>query len=149
VSLVQGALSLWSYCSDIPVKPGRVGYFRSLVGDRKVNGPIITTKSEFDTAVGKMYPIGAGIRRQIDFAPGQCPKYGGLGTFGARGPGLEIVDMEMLSVDGSYQFEPGKIYNLESSKFVCDGTRGGLGGAHSDIAKPEVAHAVWSAAFGS
>ena len=154
VALIQGALSLWSYCSDIPkmvLKPRpRPGYFHSIIAERKVKGAIITTQSVFDTAVGKMYPYGAGIvYSDIDFAPGQLPNYGGLGTFGARGPGLEIVDMPMLLRDGSYQFEPGKIYNLESSKFICDGTDGGLGGAHNDIAKPEVAHAVWSAAFSS
>ncbi|MFB2920616.1 hypothetical protein [Aerosakkonema funiforme] len=149
VALVQGALSHWSYCSDIPVAPGRVGYFRSVVTDRKVDGPIITTQSKFDTAVGKMYPIGAGIRQQIHFAP-KLPKYGALGTFGVCGldPSI-VIDMNMLAVDASYQFEPRKIYNLESSKFICDGTGGGLGGAHNDIAKPEVAHAVWQAAIGN
>ena len=145
--LVQGALSLWSYCSDIPVAPWRSGYFHSLIADRKVAGPIVTTQSEFDTAVGTMYPLGAGVRDQIDFAPGELPKYGALGTFGARGPGLEVVDMNMLPLNGSYKFEPGKIYNLESSEFICEGSGAG-GGAHSDIAKPEVAHAVWEAALG-
>lgn len=149
VVLVQGALSLWSYCSDIPVAPGRGGYFYPLIGDRTVAGPMITTQSEYDTAVRKMYPLGAGIRQQIVFDPTELPKYGGLGTFGARGPSLDIVDMKMLPVESAYNFEPGKIYNLESSDFISDMSNGGLGGAHSDIAKPEVAHAVWSAAYGS
>lgn len=149
VALVQGALSLWSYCSDIPVKPGRPGYFRSAIGDRKVNGSIITTQSEFDIAVGKMYPLAAGIiLSSVDFASEQLPKYGALGTFGTRGDGLEIVDMKMLPVSSSYHFEPGKIYNLESSEFICEYQGFGIG-AHNDIAKPEVAHAVWSAALDS
>lgn len=154
VALVQGALSLWSYCSDIPDAPGRAGYFHSVVADRKVVGSIITTQSQNDTAISKMYPLGAGFRQQVAFpikAAGsfELPKYGGLGTFGARGPGLEIVDMKMLPVNSSYQFEAGKIYNLDSSEFISDKTGGGLGGAHSDIAKPEVAHAIWQAAIGS
>jgi hypothetical protein len=154
LALVQGALSLWSYCSDIPVAPGHAGYFRSIVADRKVAGPIITTQSENDTAVSKMYPLGAGVRQQIAFpsiADGsfELPKYGGLGTFGARGPGLELVDMKMLPVNGSYLFEAGKIYNLDSTEFICDKTGGDLGGAHNDIAKPEVAHAIWQAAIGN
>lgn len=147
--LVQGALSIWSYCSDMPVAPGRAGYFYPLVADRRVAGPIITTQSEYDTAVSKMYPLGAGFRQQIVFDPNELPKYAGLGTFGARGPGLGIVDMKMLPFEGSYYFESGKIYNLESSDFISDMSEGGLGGAHSDIAKREVAHAVWSAACGS
>jgi hypothetical protein len=149
LALVQGALSHWSYCSDIPVAPGRRGYFRSIVTDRKVAGSIIITQSELDTAVGKMYPLGAGVRRQIVFDPNEFPKYGALGTFGARGPGLEIVDMKMLTLNRSYQFEPGKIYNLDSSEYICDLRGGGLGGAHNDIAKPEVAHAFWQAALGN
>ncbi len=148
VSLLQGALSLWSYCSDIPVALGRPGYFRSIIDDQKVAGPIITTQSELDTAVGKMYPLGAGIARQVDWAPGEPPKYGALGTFGAQGDGLDIVDMKMLPCDTPYHYESGKVYNLDSTEFICDTTGGGLGGAHSDIAKPEVAHAVWEAALG-
>jgi hypothetical protein len=147
LALVQGALSLWSYCSDIPVLPGHAGYFRSLITNHKVTGPILTTQSEYDTAVGKLYPLAAGVRQQIVYDPGELPKYGGLGAFGACGPGLDIVSMNMLPKDIPYQFEAGKIYNLESSQYICDTSQGGAAaGAHSDIAKPEVAHAVWSAA---
>ncbi len=143
VALMQGALSLWSYCSDIPRATGQGGYFHSIITDGKIAGPIITTQSEFDTAVGRFYPLGAGIRQQVTFVPGELPTYGGLGTFGARGPGLEIVDMKMLPADSSYPFEPGVIYNLESSQFIREG--GGPSGAHGDILRPEVAHAVWEA----
>jgi hypothetical protein len=145
VALLQGALSLWSYCSDIPVAPGRPGYFHSIVAGHKVAGPILTTQSEFDFAVGRFYPLGAGVAQHVSYAPEAPPKYGAIGAFGAHGPGLETCDIEMLPTSGAYAFEPGKIYNLESSKFICD-VSSGASGAHSDIAKPEVAHAVWSAA---
>lgn len=143
VVLVQGALSLWSYCSDIPESPGTPGYFRSIVEGAKVAGPIVTTQSEFDTAVGTLYPKAAGLLGQVAFD--QLPKYGGVGIFGAQGPGLQIVPNEMLDVDVDYNFEPGRVYNLNSSQYICDG--GGLSGAHSDIAKPQVAHLLWSAAM--
>ena len=39
LTLVQGALSLWSYCSRIPMLPERRGYFHRLVSDRLVRGP--------------------------------------------------------------------------------------------------------------
>jgi hypothetical protein len=141
--LVQGALSLWSYCSDIPPAPGQPGYFHSLIAGHKVRGPLVTTQSEFDTAVGRFYPLGAGARGQVVFAPGEFPKYGGLGAFGVRGLGPEVVDLRMKPADELYPFEPGKIYNLESSRFIREGS--GASGAHSDIAKPEVAHAFWEA----
>lgn len=150
LTLVQGALSLWSYCENIP-KVGRRGYFRRIIDDALVRGPIITTQSNFDTAVGRFYPLGAGVAQQVVFdarsagarAPQVLPKYGGLGAFGIQGPGLEIVSLEMQAADATYPFEPRKIYNLESSRFICHGS--GASGAHSDIAQPEVAHAMWSA----
>jgi hypothetical protein len=144
VALVQGALSLWSYSSDIPTAAGKAGYFSSVVTEKKVAGPLLTTQSEFDTAVGRLYPWAAGVARQVVFAPGELPKYGAVGTFGIRGPGPDIVDLEMLPANVTYKFAPGKVYNLESSQYIREGT--GLSGAHSDIAHAEVAHAVWQAA---
>ena len=144
LALVQGAFSLWSYCSAIPMTPGKGGYFASIVASRKVAGSVITTQSEFDTAVGRLYPLGAGMARQVSFAPGELPRYGAVGTFGLRGPGFDLVDLEMLPADGDYSFAPGKVYNLESSRYIREG--GGVPGAHSDIAHAEVAHAVWQAA---
>ncbi len=143
VALVQGALSLWSYSSDIPPSPGQAGYFNALMTQKKIAGPIITTQSAFDTAVGRFYPLGAGVMQQVSFAPGEFPTYGGVGAFGIQGPKLDIVNLQMLPLDGSYSFEPGKIYNLESSQFIREGS--GPSGAHSDIAHPEVAHAFWQA----
>ncbi|BBD60739.1 hypothetical protein NIES2109_35380 [Nostoc sp. HK-01] len=149
VALIQGALSLWSYCADIPVLPGRPGYFHSIIANHKVAGPIITTQTQLDKAVGMMYPLAAGIRQQIVFDPMEFPKFGALGTFGARGPGLEIVDVKMLSVNENYQFAAGKVYNLDSTQYICDTSDGIFVGAHNDIAKPEVAHAVWQAVLAS
>lgn len=145
LALLQGALSLWSYCSDIPTAPGRPGYFHPVIAGGRVSGPIITTQSRWDTAVGRLYPLGAGVRGQVAFAPGELPRYGALGAYGARGPGPEVVDMEMCGAEERYRFEPGTIYNLEGSRFIREGR--GLSGAHSDIDRREVAHAVWNAAL--
>ncbi len=141
--LVQGALSLWAYCSDIPVAKGKSGYFNSIVSGTKVAGPIVTTQSEHDTAVGRLYPVAAGLLGQVVFDPAEPPKYGALGSFGVRGPGVPIEDAEMLPTEESYGFVGGRTYNLESSHVIREG--GGLSGAHSDIARPEVAHAFWEA----
>ena len=51
----------------------------------------------------------------------------------------------MLEKAGNYGFQAGKIYNLESSRYIAKGQ--GLSGAHSDIDGPEVAHAIWQAAL--
>jgi hypothetical protein len=141
--LAQGAVSLWSYCESIPYARDRAGYFRPVIADRKVKGPIIVTLSEHDTAVGKFYPLGAGIRRQITYAPNELPKYGGLGTFGVRGPGIDVEDMDMLDGKSLYGFKPGKVYNLDASSYISK--MDGASGAHNDIAHLEVAHAFWQA----
>lgn len=143
--LIQGALSLWSYCSDIPSTPGRPGYFRRLVSERKVRGPVITTQSTHDRAVGTWYPWAAGVKGQVAFAPDELPKYGAVGAFGIHGPESEGESRVILRPDVAYGFEPGKIYNIDGSGVIRIG--GGFSGAHSDIAKPEVAHVVWEAAM--
>jgi hypothetical protein len=141
--LLQGALSLWSYCSDIPAAKGTAGYFHRLVSEGRVRGPIVTTQSEHDRAVGTWYPWAAGIKGQYSYKAGELPKYGAVGTFGVRGPGADGEDRSLLDLESG--FRPGRIYNLDGSAVINVG--GGFSGAHSDIAKPGVAHAVWQAAM--
>jgi hypothetical protein len=142
LTLLQGALSLWSFCAAIP-QVGRPGYFRPVLDGRLVEGAVLTTQSEHDTAVGRWYPLAAGLARQAAFVPGALPKYGAVGAFGARGPGIDVLDRPMLPAGEPYGLKAGKVYNLDASAFICDG--GGFSGAHSDIDKPAVAHAVWEA----
>ena len=141
--LVQGALSLWSYASDIPYAAGTAGYFHRIVEHGLVRGPIVTTRSSHDTAVGRFYPLGAQVRRQLVLG-NDLPAYGGIGSFGIQGA-KGVLDMPMGAANFAYGFEPGAIYNLEASGIIKNG--GGASGAHSDIAHPEVAHAFWSAAL--
>jgi hypothetical protein len=146
LALVQGALSIWSFCDDIPTVPGQRGYFRQVVADGRVRGPILATQSVFDTATGKWYPLGAGVARQVAFAPpGELPRYGAVGTYGVRGSGVPATDVTLLAPDRDYGFAPGGVYNVECSGVIRNGT--GVSGAHSDICHPEVAHAVWQAAL--
>ena len=146
--LAQGAVSLWSYCAKISYERNRPGYFHGLIAEGKVAGPIVVTYSDYDYAVGRMYPwAGRVALSSVDFAPGQLPKYGGIGSFGIAGDDLGTENIYMLPTDGRYQFKPGTIYNLESSQFICDVTAGRTTGAHNDIYKPEVAHAFWCAAY--
>lgn len=142
LTLVQGAMSLWGFCtrSTVVDKPG---YFRKVIEQNKVSGPIVTTHSKHDTAVGKFYPIAAGIALQTSFPAGQFPKYGGLGAFGIQGEGLALHDLTVCPSTHTYNFEKAHVYNLECSGVIKDGS--GASGAHSDIAKPEVAHAMWEA----
>jgi hypothetical protein len=140
--LVQGALSLWSFCESIPSAPGTAGYFHRIVREGLVRGPIVTTRSSFDKAVGKLYPPAATLKHQLTLGD-EFPKFGGIGSFGAQGLGLSAVDATLGPADHDYRFEPKRVYNLEASGIIKNG--GGFSGAHSDITHPEVAHAMWQA----
>jgi hypothetical protein len=144
--LAQGAMSLWSFCKSIPAHPGRDGYFRAIVHDNLVTGPMIVTTSVHDRAVRLFYPIGAGARGDVAFAPDQLPVYGGIGTFGVRGPGVEIRDERLERVDDDYRLLPGVVYNFNANSVIS--VSKGISGAHSDICHPEVARAVWRAVEG-
>jgi len=148
VVLVQGAVSLWTYSAAIPLQvANRKGYFSPILNQNKIQGPLVTTRSKFDGAVGILYPLASKVNGSPDFAPG-LPEFGGIGTFGIQGlPDTQKQDMKMLAAQGNYAFAPGKVYNLDGSEFITKG--GGISGAHSDIAGPEVAHAIWAAAFAS
>ncbi len=142
IMLVQGALSLWAYCPSIPSKQEKAGYFNPLISHNRVSGPIVTTQSEHDTAVGLMYPLAAGIKRQVAFGV-ELPKYGAIGTFGIQGLEGRTDSLKLEDENHHYGFKPGRIYNLESSQVIS--RKEGAAGAHSDIAHPEVAHAWWEA----
>ena len=147
VVLVQGAVSLWCYAAAIPFKNAGAGYFARLLKEQRVRGPIVTTLSRHDTAVGVLYPLASKIKGSASFVPG-LPEFGAVGTFGLQGIPEDVkTDMPMLPVDGNYTLEGARIYNLEASKYIWRGE--GASGAHSDIAGPEVAHAIWAAAFAS
>lgn len=143
--LVQGALSLWSYADEVPYAPGTPGYFRRIVAEGLVRGPILTTRSKHDTAVCKLYLLGAGVKGQ--FLLGDAlPKYGGVGAFGIQGS-TGMVEMTIAPSELPYDFSEGRIFNLEASGVICSGD--GPAGAHNDIAHGAVAHAFWAAAISS
>jgi hypothetical protein len=149
VVLVQGALSLWAYSPKVPGESG-AGYFNPVLKRGAVRGPVVTTQSTFDRAVGMCYPLAvAAVAASAVFdssavSDAQLPRYGAIGTFGIRGvDGCET--RTMLAASGEYRFQPGKVYNVESSQFIRKG--GGVSGAHSDIDGPEVAHVLWQAAL--
>jgi hypothetical protein len=141
--LIQGAFSLWSYAPEIPMAPGRPGYFHPILRDARVLGPIITTQSEHDLAVCRYYPLAAGVRRQVDYND-QLPKYGAVGTFGLCGLDDRAEFGALRAASETYGFEPGRVYNLESGGIIRT-HHDPIGGAHNDFLHPEVGHAVWSA----
>lgn len=147
VALVQGAVSLWCYAPNIPFRDAGPGYFSRILADNKIRGPLITTRSKFDYAVGVFYPLASRIKGSASFA-GPLPEFGGIGTYGIQGVADNIRnDLTMKAAMDTYSFEKGRVYNLDGSQFICH--KEGASGAHCDIAGPEVAHAIWAATFAS
>ncbi|QDT50542.1 Nuclease precursor [Symmachiella dynata] len=136
--LLQGALSLWSYCSQIPSSHDTAGYFHRLVSQQRVRGPIVTTRSTHDSAVGTWYPLASRMNSSVAFdAPNQFPKYGGIGSFGIQGAGLQITDLQLAQNGVGYQLAgSGAVTNVDASRVVK---------GHNDISKSDLAHLVWSA----
>lgn len=145
VYLVQGAVSFWSYCKDIPVKSGTPGYYQMLSHPDYMVGPILVTHTENDTAIKNLYVLASQVSFDETVSFGiTYPLHGGLGMFGARGSGIAVHDMELLPMHGNYGFTQRTFFNLDASHFMKAGNPL-MGGAHNDIAHPEVAHAFWSA----
>lgn len=143
--LLQGAMSHWSFSEDIPPRPGRSGHFHRLVRDGLVSGPVLISTSVHDRALRAFYPLGAGARDQIDYDP-KLPLYGALGIFGANGIEAPVTEARMEDIDDTYNFHPETIYNLNADSVIAHNS--GAQGAHSDIARPEVARAIWRAVEG-
>ena len=139
--LLQGALSIWAYAED-PPNTAAEGYFHRLLVRRAVIGPIVTTRSRLDFAVGRFYPIGAGIAQQIVLGEGDDPVYGGLGAFGIRGVD-DAKPAQILPVGSDYGFARGAIYNVDASAVIA--ARKPIEGAHNDIVHPEIAEMAWQA----
>ena len=131
--LVQGALSLWSYAERIP-HADKPGYFRHVLKNAAVSGPIVTTQSTNDLAVGAAFPAAVGLVNEFDFGT-ELPRFGGIGTWGIQGTTI-AEKRTMLDAQGRYGFAPGRIYNLDGSQFIA---------GHSAIDGPQVAHALWQA----
>lgn len=112
------------------------GFFRKVISQGKVSGPILITHTRNDVAVGIAYPLASRIAGQNAAGLGDASDpYGGMGRNGAQST-PERVAGELLRVGKPYQLAPAKVYNLLSDDFI---------GGHSDICKKEVAYALLSA----
>ncbi len=147
LALVQGAVSLWSYADKLQGKD-KPGYYQPMFRKPAIRGPVITTQSTFDRAVSKFYRAAVAlVLASPDFDPGiNDVHWGAIGQYGIQGlPDVQAATL--LDANAEYNFENGKIYNLESSQYIKKGA--GASGAHSDIDGPEVAHALWQVALAS
>ena len=130
LTLLQAAFSHHGFSA------ARGGFFRRVVEEGKVRGPILITHTPNDRAVGLAYPIASRIGRQRAAALGdRNDPFGGIGRNGAVESDA-IEDTALLEARGRYRFQPGKLHNLSADRFVS---------GHSDVTGREVAYAILSA----
>jgi hypothetical protein len=114
----------------------RDGFFRRVVENQLVAGPVVITCTRNDRAVGLAYPLASLIAGQVAAELGdKNDLYGGIGRNGAQKT-PEAVDGTLLAAGGAYAFQAGSLYNLKADQFISD---------HSDICGDEVAHALLTA----
>lgn len=116
------------------------GYFRSVITEKRIKGPILITFSRHDHAVAKAYAIASRISRQNAASlGGPTDPYGGIGANGAQRLGASAVSAKVTALfdkGASYQWEQGKVHNLAGHDFIS---------SHGDVSSPQVAWAIASA----
>ena len=137
MSLLQAAFSHNGFSRSMN------GFFRSVVDNHRIKGPIVITYTSNDRAVGIAYPVASRLAGTVASALGDAnDKFGGLGRNGAQkmeqGEVVQGVD-RLLAVGGSYSWQSGRFHNLESSKYIVNP---GGGDAHMFVTGKEVAWAI-------
>jgi hypothetical protein len=96
------------------------GFFRKVVDDQRVKGPILVTHTKNDKAVGVAYPIASRLAGQVAAALGdENDRFGGLGRNGPQKMNMgEFIKGMLQPVNGTYTFAPGKFFNALADQFV-------------------------------
>jgi thioesterase domain-containing protein len=114
------------------------GFYRQLISQQRISGPILITHTKNDQAVGIAYPLASRIAHQKAAALGdRNDPYGGMGRNGAQHtPEAEDVIDGLQEVGSQYVFAQNKVFNLNADRFIKN---------HSDVTGPQVAYAILQA----
>lgn len=135
VTLLQAAFSHNALSGDFG--KGKAGFYRKVLSDRRVSGPIVISHTKNDNAVGIAYPLASRIAQQVAAALGdENDPYGGMGRNGAQHTAEAAGHTATLGPVGEeYNFAPGAVYNLRADQFIS---------GHSDVRNGPVAYMVLS-----
>jgi hypothetical protein len=141
LTLLQGAFSHFAFAPSLPQDRGRAGALQGM--EARVDGPIVASFSEHDTAVGVLYPW-ASVAAGQDAADINDPLYpwGAMGQDGAQAVKAAVIRYGPPGT--AYSFAVGRFYNLDGNDVIVTGRP--PSGAHSDICHPQTAWAVLAAA---
>jgi predicted alpha/beta hydrolase family esterase len=113
----------------------RSGFFRAVVDQQRIHGPILVTHTPNDKAVGIAYPLASRIigDKAASFGD-KTDVFGGLGRNGAQEMQEgEAVVGRLAGHGADYTFAVGRFLNLEASEFIK---------GHSDVTGREIANAI-------
>lgn len=135
MTLLQAAFSHYGFADNYH-QTGKPGFFRGVVTDRKVAGPVVISHTRRDSAVGLAYALASRLAGQQAAALGdENDMFGGMGSNGAQDT-PERVAGTLLPPGTAYSFQPGRLHNLRGDAFIS---------GHSDVANPATAWAILSA----
>ena len=109
------------------------GFYRAVVDNHRIKGPVLITHTPNDRAVGLAYPLASRISGDKTMAFGDKDDlFGAMGRNGAQKMEQgEAVEGKLLPVGGAYTFKADTCFNLEASDFIKD---------HKDIKGKEVGY---------
>ena len=132
LSLLQGAFSHNGLADNYDEK-GHDGYFRLVMSDHRVAGPVVITHTVNDRAVGLAYPIASRLAGHDAAGIGDADSpYGGMGRNGAQHT-PEAVSGVLGKAGTTYEFAPGKVHNLLADETIS---------SHSDVDNAAVGSAL-------
>jgi esterase/lipase superfamily enzyme len=134
LTLLQAAFSHYGFASNYEGE--KDGFFRRMVTDGMVRGPVLITHSVHDTAVGYAYPLASRLARQVAAGLGDAgDRFGGIGRNGAQKT-PEAIKGRLQQAGDDYGFRSPSMVNLNADDVIS---------GHGDIRSEPVAFAVLSA----
>ncbi|GHG52784.1 hypothetical protein GCM10012320_23210 [Sinomonas cellulolyticus] len=142
LTLVQGAFSHWSFTQAADSPFAEAGALCA-VADR-VAGPLISTFTTADWAVGKWYPRASFLAQQDNEDTAAPNRWGGMGSDGYQSV-TPSGDISLPLAPGT-ALAAGTFYRADANAVIRDTSQSSFAGAHSDIRHPEVAELIVAAA---
>ena len=139
--LLQGAFSHYAFADELPHDVTRSGALKGMAA--RVDGPLLTTQSLRDYAVGLSYPA-ASLANNEDAAAFNAPskRWGAMGHDGAQA--VKSTTSPLSKPGVQYPLRKGEWLNLDGNEVIIHGSL--PSGAHSDIVHPHTAWAALAAA---
>jgi hypothetical protein len=139
--LLQGAFSHYAFADKLPADASRSGALKAM--SKRVDGPLLTTHSLRDYAVGVTYPAASMVNGDDAAAfDAVSDRWGAMGHDGAQGVSAQTAKLSPPGM--TYSLAKGAWLNLDGNDVIIHGSL--PAGAHSDIVHPHTAWASLAAA---